>query len=675
MSAGGPRTSPTGGGVGSSAGGHHHPFTSSSNNSSMDGVAAIRYYLDCMLEMDTTHGMKAFLLDAATTQIVSAVYSQTEILNKQVYLVSRLDKQQQQQQQQQKTSSAINNNDGSNSNGHLKALCFCRPTSANIELLCRELERPRFCEYHLFFSGILTSGWLRLLAEADAVHPSSRVVQVQELYADFLPLNSDFWSLQSRNTLPMTVAAGTSWAPKYAMQYERNLQGLQSMLLALKRQPTMIRYAGSSPCAEELARDLHDAIQGDEIFHFRQRSSSSSGSGGLLLLVLDRRDDPVTPLLSQWTYQAMVHELLGLNNHRVILRGAPGISSSQQEDLQEVVLSSSADAFFAQHKHDNFGQLGEAIQKLLQDYQRTTAQHANVANLNSLQEMQAFLDKFPEVKSQSHIVSKHVAIMGELARLVEVCSLLDVSQFEQELACETGLLVGAGGAASKHDAHWRELMQKLESPAVKVPDKLRLGLLYALRYETTGNLHMVQSAMSKNGVPAEMVQFITLLLRYGGQKSRGPGLYSGGILSGESSNMLSKMTKSFMTSVQGIDNVYAQHVPLVMDTIQAVLKGKLSSKTHPIVYDANAAGAASSLRRSGSGNGSSHGVSSSSSSGEGLIPQEILIFMVGGITYEEGTKIYELNETLKPRGIQIVLAGSTVHNSTSFLDELKTTAL
>jgi hypothetical protein len=38
-----------------------------------------------------------------------------------------------------------------------------------------------------------------------------------------------------------------------------------------------------------------------------------------LLLVLDRRNDPVTPLLSQWTYQAMVHELMGINNGRVSL--------------------------------------------------------------------------------------------------------------------------------------------------------------------------------------------------------------------------------------------------------------------------------------------------------------------------------------------------------------------
>lgn len=44
-----------------------------------------------------------------------------------------------------------------------------------------------------------------------------------------------------------------------------------------------------------------------------------------LLLILDRRNDPVTPLLSQWTYQAMVHELLGITNGRVSMEDVPDI--------------------------------------------------------------------------------------------------------------------------------------------------------------------------------------------------------------------------------------------------------------------------------------------------------------------------------------------------------------
>ena len=45
------------------------------------------------------------------------------------------------------------------------------------------------------------------------------------------------------------------------------------------------------------------------------------------VLILDRKDDPVTPLLLQWTFQAMVHELLGLQDNRVDLHSAPGVSA------------------------------------------------------------------------------------------------------------------------------------------------------------------------------------------------------------------------------------------------------------------------------------------------------------------------------------------------------------
>lgn len=563
----------------------------------MDGVVAIRGYIDRLVNGDgKCLGMKVLLLDASTTQIVSCVYSQTEILNKEVYLVSRLDE----------ASGPVDP-----SSSHLKAVCYLRPTETNLGLLVKELSQPRFSEYHLFFSAILSTGLLRLLAENDLY---DRVRQVQEFYGDFVPVNEDLLTLQCRQTLAMTVAAGTSWAQKHAHLYERNLRGLESMLLALKRQPSAIRYAGHSAVAEQLAKDLLDRTLQDDIFHFRQ-----SRGHGLLVLICDRRDDPVTPLLSQWTYQAMVHELLGLNNHRVILRGAPNVP----KDLDEVVLSANQDEFFRKNRHKNFGELGEAIQKLLQDYQRQTQQH-KTANLNTIEDMQNFMDKFPELRSRSHNVSKHVAIMGELARLVDICSLMDVSQFEQELAC-----------ADDHTAHFRELMEKLRSPSVKIPDKLRLGLLYALRYEHSGNIHAVQSAMSKGGVPPDMCDLVNVILRYGGTKSRGPGLY------GEH-NLMSKMTKSFMTSVQGVSNVYSQHVPVLMETIQSVMKGKLKTSDYPFAGKAP----------------------------KEEVPREIIVFMVGGVTYEEATKVSEFNDANKGR-IQVILGGSTVHNSTSFLEELK----
>lgn len=51
----------------------------------------------------------------------------------------------------------------------------------------------------------------------------------------------------------------------------------------------------------------------------------------------------LSPPLLQWTYQAMVHELLGLNNNRIDLSRVPGIN----KDLREVVLSAENDEFYA----------------------------------------------------------------------------------------------------------------------------------------------------------------------------------------------------------------------------------------------------------------------------------------------------------------------------------------
>ena len=55
----------------------------------MDLVAVLRSYVERMLR--EVSGIKVLVLDPETTRIVSAVYSQTEILEQDVYLVERLD--------------------------------------------------------------------------------------------------------------------------------------------------------------------------------------------------------------------------------------------------------------------------------------------------------------------------------------------------------------------------------------------------------------------------------------------------------------------------------------------------------------------------------------------------------------------------------------------------------
>jgi len=92
-----------------------------------------------------------------------------------------------------------------------------------------------------------------------------------------------------------------------------------------------------------------------------------------------------------------------------------------------------------------------------------------------------------------------------------------------------------------------------------------------------------------------------------------------------------------------VQNVYAQHKPVLIDTLQALQKGKLKQESHPFIM----------------GRG-----------GLDEIPSEVIVFMAGGVTYEEAAKVNEFNKNNAGK-MQVILGGSTIHNSTSFLEELR----
>merc|ERR1712050_733994 len=95
-------------------------------------------------------------------------------------------------------------------------------------------------------------------------------------------------------------------------------------------------------------------------------------------------------------------------------------------------MSTTQDQFFEANLMSNFGDLGVSIKSYVEEYQQQTK---NTAKIESIEEMQRFVDEYPEFRRMSGNVSKHVAVVHELSRLVETNGLLKASQLEQELAC------------------------------------------------------------------------------------------------------------------------------------------------------------------------------------------------------------------------------------------------
>lgn len=553
----------------------------------MNVISAVKAYITKMTE-ESEPGMKILLMDKETTSIISMVYGQSEILQREVYLLERID-----------TAQPLSP-DRDSGLRYLKCLVFLRPTAQNVALLARELRNPKYGAYYIYFSNILAKADVKTLAESDE---QEVVKEVQEFYMDYLAINSHLFSIGLPNCLQ-----SMAWNP-FALH--RTIQGITALLLSLKCSP-LIRYQNNSSLCRRLADGVRDfMIKEQRMFDFRQASPA-------LLLILDRKDDPVTPLLNQWTYQAMVHELLTINNNRVNLSGIPGVA----KELAEVVLSAEQDAFYAKNLFLNFGEIGQNIKSLMEEFQTKAKSHQKV---ESIQDMKAFVEHYPQFKKLSGNVSKHVTVVGELSAMVSRHCLLEVSEIEQEMA-----------AHSEHSQQLQSIKKLIANSKVRNIDVARLVMLYALRYQNHTNNDIVGllEALKKRGLPDELVQQVVSVLEYGGSHARQSDLFG--------FESAAKITKRLFKGLSGVENVYTQHKPLLHETLDDLMKGKLKDSHFPYLGEQQITGR----------------------------PQDIIVFIVGGATYEESLTVHSFNKTYP--GMHIILGSTTIHNSKSFLEEVST---
>lgn len=108
-----------------------------------------------------------------------------------------------------------------------------------------------------------------------------------------------------------------------------------------------------------------------------------------------------------------------------------------------------------------------------------------------------------------------------------------------------------------------------------------------------------------------------------------------------STDQVKAFTKKVIKGFQGVENIYTQHTPELKELLEELSKGKLRETQFPFLGPV--------LQRDR--------------------PNEIIVFVIGGVTYEESLTVYNLNKQLP--GTRILLGGSNIHNTASFLEEVK----
>ena len=187
-------------------------------------------------------------------------------------------------------------------------------------------------------------------------------------------------------------------------------------------------------------------------------------------------------------------------------------------------------------------------------------------------------------------------------------------------------------------------MQRFISASqIPADSKLRLLALYSLRYERHPSnalpvlLDLLTAAAN---IPPRRVELVSRLLAYHHSLQVPPA--AGGFSDLFESSSIFSGARDRFKGLKGVENVYTQHSPRLEATLQNLIKARLKEQQYPFVE----------------GGGTTRDK-----------PQDIIIFIVGGATYEEAKMVAQVNASSP--GVRVVLGATSIHNSKTFLEEVE----
>lgn len=245
---------------------------------------------------------------------------------------------------------------------------------------------------------------------------------------------------------------------------------LVTLMAALNEYP-IIRYAQGQRVAAALATSVQQRLD----VLARSAVGWSPNEERAILLILDRTMDPISPLLHEFTYQAMVYDLLDVVNDKYTYAFTSNTGLTQKKD----VILGETDVLWPvlRHMHiaDTIEWVIESFNEFLKNNKATKL--AGGKQVDSLKDMSEAMRAMPQYTEMLSKYSLHIHLANTAMEAFNNTGLERIAQIEQDMA--TG--EDADRKAVKNVIV--RLHPILSDPSVSKEDKMRLLILYIISQE------------------------------------------------------------------------------------------------------------------------------------------------------------------------------------------------
>jgi syntaxin-binding protein 1 len=287
----------------------------------------------------------------------------------------------------------------------------------------------------LYFLGRLSD---RLLDQIKTCRPLlKRLKCLVEVNTDFLAVQERAFQLDMRNFFVELYTKRSKSSAEAAMA-----EKLVTVCATLNEYPH-IRFRKSSAMAKSLASVFHlkmDAFVAQNPkwwYHGGPSKISPSQRERGVLLLMDRATDCLTPLMHDFTYQAMVRDLLPLEGNRITYQNESNDDPGRTEAKD--VLLDERDKLWVELRSKHIAQVIETLSNRIREIMNSSTgssltKKGGAGGNMSLSQMAAALKALPEYKEVMSKLSQHMHISHECMDIFRNQRLLDLSELEQTLA-------------------------------------------------------------------------------------------------------------------------------------------------------------------------------------------------------------------------------------------------
>ncbi|KAG8662168.1 SNARE-interacting protein KEULE isoform X2 [Manihot esculenta] len=458
---------------------------------------------------------------------------------------------------------------------------------------------------------------------------------------------------------------------------------IATVFASLKEFP-FVRYRAAKSLDVTTMTTLRDLIPTklaarvwDHLMHYKQKIENFPQTETCELLILDRSVDQIAPIIHEWTYDAMCHDLLNMEGNKYVHEvpsktgGPPEKKDVLLEELDPVWLE-------LRHAHiaDASEQLHEKMTNFVSKNKAAQLQHTSRDGELSTRDLQKMVQALPQYSEQIDKLSLHVEIAGKINRIIRDLGLRDIGQLEQDLVFG--------------DAGMKDVIKFLTTKEdVTRENKLRLLMILATIYPEMFDTEQGLNVMKLANLPQDDMNAVSNMRLLGGSlesKSSSTGAFS---LKFD----IRKKKRAFRKdrTTEEVTWQLSRFYPMIEEIVEKLSKGELSKDEYPCLNDPSATfhgtshaaamhepPAPHSMRsrrtpswarpRNSDDGYSSDSVLRHSSSDLKRMGRRIFVFIAGGATRSELRVCHKLTSKLQR---EVVLGSSSLDDPPQFITKLK----